>query len=128
METAEMPSLVPRLLASHQTGHSPFIRPCFILHRMNRWATVTMIEDDGRRYSVDVLAASTFDAAHLFVTHAKSDPRNGIPKPSANSTFEVVVGGTIYRIRGKALQRWILKQKEERRGPAGYIFSKRSDL
>jgi len=34
-----------------------------------------------------------FDAAHLFVTHAKDDPRNGIPKPTIESEFEVVVVG-----------------------------------
>jgi hypothetical protein len=36
-----------------------------------RWCTVTVIEEFGRRHSVDVLASSTFDAAHIFVTHAK---------------------------------------------------------
>jgi hypothetical protein len=45
----------------------------------DRWCTVTVIEESGRRHSVDVLASSTFDAAHFFVTHAKADPRNGIP-------------------------------------------------
>jgi len=38
-----------------------------------RWCTVTVIEESGRRHSVDVLASSTFDAAHIFVTHAKAD-------------------------------------------------------
>ena len=35
-----------------------------------RWCTVTVIEESGRRHSLDVLASSTFDAAHIFVTHA----------------------------------------------------------
>jgi hypothetical protein len=43
------------------------------------WCTVTMIEESGRRHSVDVLASSTFDAAHIFLAHAKADPRNDIP-------------------------------------------------
>jgi hypothetical protein len=87
-----------------------------------------MVEDDGHRRSVDICASSTFDAAHIFVTHAKADPRNGIPRPTINSVFEVVVSGKIYRVSGKALQRWILKQREKRKGPAGYIFSKRPNL
>jgi len=87
-----------------------------------------MVEDGGRRYSVDVCASSTFDAAHLFVTHAKDDPRNGIPKPTINSTFEVAIDGKIHRVRGRALQRWILNRRKELGGPAGYIFSKRPNL
>jgi hypothetical protein len=71
---------------------------------------VTVIEESGRRHSVDVLASSTFDAAHIFVTHAKADPCNGIPKLSVESVFEVVVEGKIHRIQGRALQRWILKE------------------
>jgi hypothetical protein len=94
----------------------------------NRWVTVSMVEEGGRRYSLDLCAASTFDAAHLFITHAKADPRNGIPKPTVDSQFEVVGDGKIYRITGRALQQWILKQREERNGPAGYIFSKRASL
>jgi hypothetical protein len=69
-----------------------------------------------------------FDAAHLFVTHAKADPRNGIPRPTVESIFEVVIDAKVHRVEGKALQRWILKQQQELRGPAGYIFSKRPAL
>jgi hypothetical protein len=87
-----------------------------------------MIEVGGRRYSVDVCASSTFDAAHLFVTHAKANPRNGIPKPTIDSVFEVVVDGKVHRVEGKALQRWIMKERQERNGPAGLLFSKRPAL
>jgi hypothetical protein len=38
-----------------------------------------MVDINGRRYSFDVSASSTFDAAHLFITHAKVDPSNAIP-------------------------------------------------
>jgi len=63
-----------------------------------RWCTVTVIEQSGRRHSVDVVASSTFDAAHIFVTHAKADPRNGIPRLSLESVFEIVAEGkTPYR-------------------------------
>jgi hypothetical protein len=93
-----------------------------------RWCTVTVIEESGRRHSVDVLASSTFDAAHIFITHLKADPRNGIPRLSQVSVFEVVVGGKIHRIAGKALQQWILKEREERKGPGGILFSRRPTL
>jgi hypothetical protein len=41
------------------------------------------------------------------------------------SVFEVSVGGKIHVVHGKALQRWILRERKERRGPAGYVFGKR---
>jgi hypothetical protein len=91
-----------------------------------RWCTVTVIEESGRRHSVDVLASSTFDAAHIFVTHAKADPRNGIPRLNLDSVFEVTVDGKVHRIGGRALQQWILKEREERKGPRGILFSRRS--
>jgi hypothetical protein len=87
-----------------------------------RWCTVTVIEESGRRHSVDVLASSTFDAAHIFITHAKADPRNGIPRLSLDSVFEVAVGGKIHRIAGKALQQWILKGGRSARARAGFCF------
>lgn len=87
-----------------------------------------MIEADGHKYSVDVLAVSTFDAAHLFVTHAKSGSHNGIPIPTTDSRFEVAVDGRIHHVTGKSLQEWILKQRRERKGPAGFLFSKRPIL
>jgi hypothetical protein len=85
----------------------------------NRWATVTVTDFGGRRYSVDVCACSTFDAAHLFVAHAKADPRNCIPKPTIENMFEVVVDGKVHRVAGRGLQRWILKQRQELKGPGG---------
>jgi hypothetical protein len=93
-----------------------------------RWCTVTMIEESGRRHSVDVLASSTFDAAHIFLTHAKADPRNGIPRLSLDSVFEVVVDGKIHRIEGRALQQGILRERKERKGPRGVLFSRRPTL
>lgn len=94
----------------------------------NRWCTVTMIEESGRRHSVDICAASTFDAAHIFVAHAKADPRNGIPKPTVDSVFEVTVDGKVHRVTGMALRKWILREREERNGPAGFVFSMRPML
>jgi hypothetical protein len=94
----------------------------------NRWATVTITDSEGRRHSVDVYAASTFDAAHLFVTHAKANSRNGIPPLGLSMVFEVVVNGRIHHVQGTALQRWILKERQERNGPAGMLFSQRPTL
>jgi hypothetical protein len=91
----------------------------------NRWATVTLIEPSGRRWSVDLVASSVFDAAHLFVAHAKENPRNGLPKPTTESTLEVSIDGKVHRVTGKSLQCWILNERKERRGPAGYVFGKR---
>jgi hypothetical protein len=90
-----------------------------------RWATVTLVEPSGRRWSLDVCATSTFDAAHLFVAHAKESTRNGLPRPTTDSLFEVSVDGKVHRVTGKALQLWILRERKERRGPSGYIFGKR---
>ena len=87
-----------------------------------------MTDAGGRRYSVDVYASSTFDAAHLFVSHAKADPRNGIPKPTVDSIFEVVADGQIHRVTGHRLQRWILSERQERKGPSAFLFSRRPTL
>jgi hypothetical protein len=89
-----------------------------------RWCTVTVMEESGRRHSLDILAGSTFDAAHIFVTHAKADPRNGIPRPTMDTVLEVAVGGNVHRVAGKDLQWWILKEREERKGPPGILFSR----
>jgi hypothetical protein len=91
----------------------------------SRWATVTLIEGSGRRWSVDLAASSVFDAAHLFLAHAKGNPRNGLPRPTTESTFEVSIDGKVHRVTGKSLQRWILNERNDRRGPAGYVFGKR---
>jgi len=53
----------------------------------------------GRRHRVDVFAASTSDAARLFITHAKSDPRTGIPRLTPSTVFEVVIDGKVHRTR-----------------------------
>jgi len=42
--------------------------------------------------------------------------------------FEVIAGGEIHYIKGGALQRWILKERQECKGPAGFLFSQRSTL
>lgn len=93
-----------------------------------RWVTVTVMDRESRRHSVDVQACSTFDAAHLFVAHAKAHPQSGLPTLGADTVFEVVAAGAIHYIKGAALQRWILKQRQARNGPAGFLFSQRPTL
>jgi hypothetical protein len=99
-----------------------------VSHVGKRWATVSVTDGDGRRHSVDVHACSTFDAAHLFVAHAKSIPQSGLPTLGAGTVFEVIAGGEIHYIKGSALQRWIMKERQERKGPAGFLFSQRPAL
>jgi hypothetical protein len=69
---------------------------------------------------MDVLAESSYDAAHLFVVEAKQERQVGLPKPTLATVFEVVTGGKVYRVAGAALQRWIVERRENWNGPKGY--------
>jgi hypothetical protein len=89
---------------------------------------VTVIDPDGRRHSLDVLADSTYDAAHLFVVEAKKERAVGLPKPTLATAFEVVTDGKVYHVAGVALQRWIVERRQKWNGPKGYMFSKRPGL
>jgi hypothetical protein len=93
-----------------------------------RWCTVTVTDAEGRRHSVDVRAASLFDAAHLFVVEAKSEGQVGLPKPTLATVFEVVAGGKVYRVTGAALQRWIVENRSTWNGPKGMLFRQRPGL
>jgi hypothetical protein len=93
-----------------------------------RWCTVTVTDEEGRRHSLDVRASSTYDAAHLYVTEAKARPEAGLPVPSLATIFEVVTAGRVYRVEGAALQRWIVQRRQEWNGPKGFLFSQRPTL
>jgi hypothetical protein len=95
---------------------------------VGRWCTVTVTDPDGRRHSVDVLATSTYDAAHLFVVEAKAERAVGLPKPTLATVFEVVADGKVYRVTGAALQKWIVERRQNWKGPKGYMFTKRPGL
>jgi hypothetical protein len=99
---------------------------------VGRWCTVTVIDEKGQRHSLDIQAESTYDAAHIYVSTAKSQAAamlpNRMPAPTLASVFEVVVDGRIYTVKGAALQRWIVKQRGERKGPRGFLFSQRPTL
>lgn len=107
---------------------SSFVRLAAILLFVSRWCTVTVTDPDRRRHSLDVLADSTYDAAHLFVVEAKKERAVGLPKPTLATVFEVVVSGKVYRVAGAALQRWIVERRQTWNGPKGYMFSKRPGL
>ena len=84
-----------------------------------------IIDPDGRRHSLDVLADSSYDAAHIFFTHATAHRGSGLPTPNRETTFEIAANGRIYKVTGVKLRDWILREGMRRNGPQGYLFSKR---
>lgn len=93
------------------------------------WATVTVTDIAGKRYSLDVEAESTYDAAHLFLTKAKEHViREPLPIPSLETMFEVTVNGRVHKVSGTKLQKWINKRREEWKGPRGLLFKQRPTL
>jgi hypothetical protein len=99
---------------------------------VSKWCTVTVTDAKGERHSLDVLAQSTYDAAHLYVTTAKSQHSamlaSPLPVPTTATIFEVVIEGRVFRVRGAALQRWITKRREEWGGPKGQLFRQRPQI
>lgn len=93
-----------------------------------RWCTVTVTDADGRRHSLDVVAVSTYDAAHLYLTHARTQPLARLPVLTVETVFEVVTEGRIHRVRGEALQRWIAYRRQTWQGPRGALFRSRPTL
>ena len=73
-------------------------------------------------------ATSTFDAAHLYVTQAKKERAVGFPKVTLATVFEVVTDGKIYRVKGDALQSWIVERRQKWQGPKEYMVTKRPGL
>jgi hypothetical protein len=101
-------------------------RPVGYNESVAEWTTVTVIDPDGRKHSLDVAADSLYDATHLFLHAAKSNPDSGLPVPTPETVFEVAAKGRIYKVTGAKLRQWIVKQREERRGPRGFLFSQRA--
>ena len=93
-----------------------------------RWCTVTVTDQEGRRHSLDLQASSTYDAAHLYLTHARHNPAAQLPIVGLASVFEVVAGGRVYRVEGTALQQWIMQRWQEWNGPKGQLFRNRPTL
>jgi hypothetical protein len=66
---------------------------------------IGIADSAGKRYSLDVEAESTYDAAHLFLTRAKEHViREPLPIPSLVTVFEVTVNGRVHKVPGTKLQ------------------------
>ena len=92
---------------------------------MGKWCTVTVTDSEGKRYSLDVKATSSYDAAHLYLTHVKSNPACGFPIPTTSTVFEIVTDGRILRVEGSRLKRRIENRRQEWKGPRGFLFQQR---
>jgi len=99
-----------------------------MLLRMGKWCTVTTFDGDGKRYSLDVLANSAFDAAHLYVTHVLGKPECGYPIPTGSTMFDIVADGKLMRVPGAKLKKWIEKRRDDWKGPRGVLFKQRPVL
>ena len=95
---------------------SPFLR---YTDSVAKWCTVTVADGEGKRYSLDIQADSSFDAAHLYLTHVKANPACGFPIPTTETLFEVVIDGRVHRVQGLRLKGWIEKKRHEFGGPRG---------
>jgi len=86
----------------------------------------TRLDREGKRYSLDVFADSSYDAAHLYLTHVRGNPGCGFPIPTSSTLFEVVADGRISRVPGARLKTWIESRRQEWKGPRGLpsIFSR----
>src|SRR5580658_3035842 len=102
--------------------YSPFLRYDV---GVGKWCTVTVTDGDGKRYSVDVNADSSYDAAHLYLTHVRGNLSCGFPLPTTSTEFEVVTGGRIHHVQGARLKRWIVNRRREWQGPRGMLFRQR---
>jgi hypothetical protein len=92
---------------------------------MGKWCTVTMTDGEGKRYSLDVNADSSYDAAHLYLTHVRGNPGCCFPIPTTSALFEVVTGGRIHHVQGARLKKWIENRRQEWQGPRGMLFQQR---
>ena len=86
---------------------------------------MTVADGDGKRYSLDVNADSSYDAAHIYLTHVRNNPSCGFPIPTTSTLFEVVTGGRIHRVPGARLKKWIENRRLEWKGPRGMLYAKR---
>jgi hypothetical protein len=46
-----------------------------------------VLDGVGKRYSLDVHADSSYDAAHLYLTHVRANPGCGLPIPTTSTLF-----------------------------------------
>jgi|SRR5579862_6955110 len=86
-----------------------------------------MTDGEGRRYSLDVNADSSYDAAHLYLTHVRGNPGCGFPIPTTSALLEVVTQGRIHHVQGGRLKKWIENRRQEWKGPKGMWFATAHD-
>ncbi len=96
-----------------------------IMILMSRWCTVTVNDSEGKRYSPDVKADSSYDAAHLYLTHVQSNPACGFPIPTTSTVVEIVADSRVLQVGGARLRKWIEKRQREWNGPRGFLFNQR---
>jgi hypothetical protein len=81
---------------------------------------------------MNLFPQSAYDAAHVYVTSAKSQEAAMMPLrisvPTVATVFEIGADGRIFRVKGSALQRWIIKQRQELGGPRGQLFRQTPDI
>jgi len=51
-----------------------------------------------------VNANSSYDAAHLYLTHVVGNPGCGLPKPNVSTMFGVCTDGIVLQVEGKKLK------------------------
>jgi hypothetical protein len=90
---------------------------------MGKWCTVTVTDGAGKRYSLDVNADGSYDAAHLYLTHVRGNPGLRSAIPTTATVFEVVTNGRIHQVSGPA-KGWI-ERRQEWTGPRGLLFKQR---
>jgi hypothetical protein len=95
---------------------------------MGKWCTVTVIDANGRRHSLDLVADSSYDAAHLYMAHVATEPRCGLPKPTAQTVFEIVTEGTVHQVQGDRLKDWIEERRQDLKDPRSVLFRRRPRL
>lgn len=88
-----------------------------MLQIMGKWCTVTVTDGEGKRYSLDMNGDSSYDAAHLYLTHVRGNPGCGLPIPTTVTLFEVVIDSRIHRVSDARLKGWIENEETTGRPP-----------
>ena len=83
---------------------------------MPQWCIVTSRTADGRPYSLDVFARSSFDAVLTYQKMAMNQPeyRRTFPKPTEKTVFEIRVAGskTTQLVSYRRVWEWSLKNSQ----------------
>ena len=101
---------------------------------MPKWATVTVTDDEGRRHSMDVQAESVYDAAHIFVSSAKSQQAATLAEATTRfepwqQSLRLFAPARSTEWKGRSCRKgWIVSRREELKGPKGLLFNQRATL